>query len=250
MFSRSRDSALVAVVLCTAAAASPPAAHADPATGGAGMPAQAPPVPGAVAYGDPGTPAMLAPSTTLLGETLDVRGTLPSAARRRIVVQRLDPVRGWRPVARTRVRTTGRFLARWRTDRSGRFTLRVVLDGRRAHVRATSGAPAVEVAVYRRGLATFYGPGLFGRPTACGQTLTPDLVGVAHRTLPCGTPVEVLHDGRALVVPVVDRGPFAEPYDWDLTQAAADALGFTGSGPIGVMRVPPPAPPPAPAPAT
>jgi hypothetical protein len=248
MLFRLRDSAPVVAVLCTLAAASAPSpARADPATGGAGMPTAAPAAPGAVSYGDPGTPAMLAPAVTLMGETLLVRGTLPAAAERRIVVQRLDAVRGWRPVARTRVRSTGRFLARWRTDRSGRITLRVVLDGPRARVRATSVAPAVQVAVYRRGLATFYGPGLFGKRTACGQTLTPELVGVAHRTLPCGTGVEVLHAGRALVVPVVDRGPFAEPYDWDLTQAAADALGFTGSGEIGVMRVPPPTPAPPPA---
>ena len=65
------------------------------------------------------------------------------------------------------------------------------------------------------------------------------LLGVAHRTLPCGTRVAILHEGRELVVPVVDRGPFNAGYDWDLTQATADALGFTASGKIGYVRVKP-----------
>ena len=34
---------------------------------------------------------------------------------------------------------------------------------------------------------SWYGPGLYGNGTACGQRLTKGLVGVAHRTLPCGT---------------------------------------------------------------
>src|SRR5206468_12183409 len=37
--------------------------------------------------------------------------------------------------------------------------------------------------------ATWYGPGLYGRRTACGERLGPGTLGVAHRSLPCGTPV-------------------------------------------------------------
>ena len=40
-------------------------------------------------------------------------------------------------------------------------------------------------------------------------------------------------------MPVVDRGPFNGGYDWDLTQATADALGFTTSGAIGYVRLKP-----------
>ena len=65
------------------------------------------------------------------------------------------------------------------------------------------------------------------------------LHGVAHRTLACGTRVAVLFDRREIIVPVVDRGPFHEGYDWDLTQATADALGFTASGGIGYVRLKP-----------
>jgi rare lipoprotein A (peptidoglycan hydrolase) len=70
--------------------------------------------------------------------------------------------------------------------------------------------------------------------------MTPLLLGVAHRRLPCGTQVAILYDRREIVVPVVDRGPFAAGYAWDLTQATADALGFTASGAIGYVRVQPP----------
>ncbi len=42
-------------------------------------------------------------------------------------------------------------------------------------------------------------------------------------------------------MPVVDRGPFHAGFDWDLTQATADVLGFAGSGTIGYVRAPSPA---------
>src|SRR5215471_7928543 len=38
--------------------------------------------------------------------------------------------------------------------------------------------------------ATWYGPGLYGNKTACGETLLPNTIGVAHRSLPCGTTVK------------------------------------------------------------
>ena len=72
--------------------------------------------------------------------------------------------------------------------------------------------------------ATWYGPGLYGRRTSCGQTLTLSLQGVAHRTLPCGTLVEFEWHGRHIVVPVVDRGPYATGVVWDLTEAACRQL--------------------------
>src|ERR1700677_938243 len=75
-------------------------------------------------------------------------------------------------------------------------------------------------------LATWFGPGFYGQQTACGQTLTPATVGVANRKLPCGTLVKVTFHGQRLTVPVVDRGPYANGADWDLTAAAAQALGI------------------------
>jgi rare lipoprotein A len=75
-------------------------------------------------------------------------------------------------------------------------------------------------------LATWFGPGFYGQHTACGQTLTPATVGVANRKLPCGTLVKVTYDGQGLTIPVVDRGPYANGADWDLTAAAAQSLGI------------------------
>jgi rare lipoprotein A (peptidoglycan hydrolase) len=77
-------------------------------------------------------------------------------------------------------------------------------------------------------LATWFGPGFYGHQTACGQVLVPSLVGVANRTLPCGTLVEVSYAGRRLTVPVVDRGPYGSiGAAWDLTGGAAKALRIT-----------------------
>lgn len=107
------------------------------------------------------------------------------------------------------------------------------------------------------GIATWFGPGFYGYKTACGQTLTPQVVGVANRTLPCGTLILVSYHGHALTVPVLDRGPYANHADWDLTTGAAHALGVTetvrirtrvvGSAPNTPTLGAPPEPPAAPA---
>ncbi len=81
--------------------------------------------------------------------------------------------------------------------------------------------------VHRTGIATWFGPGFYGQKTACGQTLTPEVVGVANRTLPCGTLVKISYKGHTLTVPVLDRGPYAHGADWDLTAGAATALDIT-----------------------
>ena len=79
---------------------------------------------------------------------------------------------------------------------------------------------------------SWYGPGLMGNGTACGQTLTRRLVGVAHRTLPCGTLVQFRYDGKTVTVPVVDRGPFVSDRIFDLTYAACKQLDHCFTGPI------------------
>jgi rare lipoprotein A (peptidoglycan hydrolase) len=78
--------------------------------------------------------------------------------------------------------------------------------------------------------ATWYGPGLYGRSTACGQRLMPSTIGVAHRSLPCGTTVKFLYRGRSVVTQVIDRGPYTRGNAWDLTLAAAEALDFDEVG--------------------
>jgi rare lipoprotein A len=88
-----------------------------------------------------------------------------------------------------------------------------------------SSAPATTVK--KVALATWFGPGFYGQTTACGQTLTPAVVGVANRTLPCGTLVKFSYHGHGVTVPVIDRGPYAHNgAQWDLTTEAAHALGM------------------------
>ena len=93
-----------------------------------------------------------------------------------------------------------------------------------------AGAPVASTttpAVHPTGVATWFGPGFYGKKTACGQTLTPSVVGVANRTLPCGTLVKVAYRDRTVTVPVLDRGPYSHIASWDLTAGAAHALGIT-----------------------
>jgi hypothetical protein len=78
--------------------------------------------------------------------------------------------------------------------------------------------------------ASWYGPGLWGRQTACGQTLRPTTVGVANKTLPCGTVVKFSFRGHAVLAPVIDRGPYVKGRAFDLTAAAAEALEFSSVG--------------------
>jgi hypothetical protein len=80
--------------------------------------------------------------------------------------------------------------------------------------------------------ATWYGPGLYGNHTACGRVLRRGTIGVAHRSLPCGTKVTFAYHRRYLVVPVIDRGPYSGGYDFDLTNGAREALGFDTSDQI------------------
>jgi rare lipoprotein A (peptidoglycan hydrolase) len=80
---------------------------------------------------------------------------------------------------------------------------------------------------YRRVKATWYGPGLYGNRLACGGRLRTRTLGVAHKSLPCGTKVALRYRGRTVVVPVIDRGPYARGVSYDLTEATARQLGMT-----------------------
>ena len=72
----------------------------------------------------------------------------------------------------------------------------------------------------------------YGHGVACGGVLQVPELGVANKTLPCGTEVTLRYRGRAIRVPVIDRGPYIPGREWDLTGATAEALSFPGLGPI------------------
>jgi rare lipoprotein A len=141
---------------------------------------------GATLAADPGA---------LRGHVTHLRGVLPDVAPGATVqLQRLDRARGWVAEARGAAGAGGAFVVRWRPRVVGRFTVRAVAAG--ATARAAGAAPTAPVTVYRPAVATWYGPGLYGHHTACGQVLSHRIMGVAHRTLPCGTPVELAFRGR------------------------------------------------------
>lgn len=86
-----------------------------------------------------------------------------------------------------------------------------------------------------KSIATWYG-GPYGSTTACGQTLHRRTIGVANRNLPCGTKVTISYGGEFVRTTVIDRGPYANHADWDLTEGLAKRLGFIDAG-VGKVRV-------------
>jgi len=76
-------------------------------------------------------------------------------------------------------------------------------------------------------VATWYGPGFFGKRTACGKRLRRSTIGVAHRRLRCGTKVTLKYRGRYVRAKVIDRGPYTRGVRWDLTRATARRLHLT-----------------------
>jgi hypothetical protein len=175
--------------------------------------------------------ALLGHSTTFVGVTN------ASNAGDTIALQRLDSRAGWVTVATGTVVTGGIFWVAWRTDHPGRVSVRTVLEQAARASQAGQTSPALQITVYRPAIATFYGRGFFGRKTACGKILTRGTLGVASRTLRCGTPVQIYFRGRTIVVPVIDRGPYANNATWDLTQATAQVLGILGTETVGAMPV-------------
>ena len=147
------------------------------------------------------------------------------------------PSSTWTAVAVVDPQSNGSFVAALHTTRAGPLTLRAELQGSQASSAASS-PPAVSVTVYRRSIATLYGPGFWGHRTACGTVLRRRTIGVANRTLPCGTQVQIYYDGNVMTVPVIDRGPYAHNANWDLTMATARALGIRGTSMLGAAALP------------
>ena len=95
-------------------------------------------------------------------------------------------------------------------------------------------APVVQST--RSALASYYGPGLYGNKLACGGRLQPGTIGVANKTLPCGTKITLHHGSRTLNVKVIDRGPYVAGREFDLTAATKQRLGFGSTGTVWVAQ--------------
>lgn len=96
--------------------------------------------------------------------------------------------------------------------------------------RVSVAGPAHSSMERRTARASWYGNEFIGRKTASGEKYTPDMMGVAHRTLPFGTVIEFEHGGRKVVAQVVDRGPHIAGREFDLMEAPASQLGIKGKG--------------------
>ncbi len=83
-----------------------------------------------------------------------------------------------------------------------------------------------------QGIASFYGSGFHGRPTATGERFNSEAMTAAHRSLPFGTRVRVTNtrNGRSVVVRINDRGPYIRGRVIDLSTGAARMIGMIGSG--------------------
>ncbi len=161
----------------------------------------------------------------LAGHVVHVRGrVVPAQSGRHVELQGLDG-RRWRRLATATTGAGGGFTLRYVGTSPGTQRLRVRFadpdSTALAHI-ARVAASAPRVTVFRESVASWYDD---GGSTACGFHAT---MGVANKTLPCGTKVRFRLGRRSVTATVDDRGPFVAGRDWDLNQNAAAALGVSG----------------------
>jgi rare lipoprotein A (peptidoglycan hydrolase) len=173
--------------------------------------------------------SLRAPGNVLSGANHTVTGTT-GAGKRRVALQREVSTGVWKAVAYATTTAAGRYSLTWKVTVVGRVHLRVVAEQR-------TGTPDAKVSAYHRARATvFGGPGEY-QAVACGGRAELGTIGVAHKTLPCGTHVQISYKGRSIVLPVIDRGPYRAGYSWDLTFAAAEYLKMDGLASVGYLVV-------------
>jgi hypothetical protein len=167
----------------------------------------------------------------LAGNGVEVRGKVRPSGRHRVRLLFRGPDHGHLGVE---TRANGTFALRWLPRTTGTYSVRAF----GLHDRRTRGAAskARELTSYRLAGASWYGPGLWGNGVACGGTLEPGTLGVANKTLPCGTKVKLRYRGHEITVPVIDRGPYVAGRDFDLTYAVKRKLGFPGVGTVMASR--------------
>jgi uncharacterized membrane protein YgcG len=213
-------------VLATGAAASTGGTSAG--TGSVGQPAPA-------AVGATLGTITFAPATVAHDQKTVASGMLSPADAGQSVSLELEGQPGiWDVVATKTVAADGSFAISWRASVVGQFTARVV-TGALASSFSSVSTPQTTLLVVKAAVATWYGPGLYGNHTACGEKLTKHILGVADRTLPCGTAITLFYGANIVTVPVIDRGPYANDATFDLTHATAEALGITETVHVGYI---------------
>jgi rare lipoprotein A len=192
----------------------------------------------ALAQGPGGTEAgesLLSANTSMLGSPVSLTGMLAGSGPGRSAEIQLQGGSGaWLTVASGPAARDGSFKLSWRAPKSGRFLARAVPKGARAS--DSTATPTTVITVHNKTQATWYDQA--GTRSACGVKLRKTTLGVAHKTLPCGTLLDFSFRGKSITVPVIDRGPYRSGVSYDLTIEAARRLGFvnTGLGAVGVLR--------------
>jgi rare lipoprotein A len=91
-------------------------------------------------------------------------------------------------------------------------------------------------AFVEEGEASWYGPGLDGKPTASGEIFDQEALTAAHPDLPLGATATVtnLENGRSVEVEIIDRGPHVDGRAIDLSKGAAERLDMLEDGTASV----------------
>jgi rare lipoprotein A (peptidoglycan hydrolase) len=147
---------------------------------------------------------------------------------------RLQVLRGkrWRTIDKDRTSATGRYVLGDRVRRPMSARVRVLIRSADTRLARRVG----RLNAYRYAHASWYGPGLYGNHLGCGGRLGTETVGVAHKTLPCGTKITLHHKGRTVRTKVIDRGPYVGGRYYDLTAATKQKLGFGSTGTVWSTR--------------
>lgn len=115
------------------------------------------------------------------------------------------------------------------------LTVQLVFVANVSNVAVSKGDPT-ETRYVEVGEASWYGPGFQGGKTASGERFDTHEMTAAHKTLPFGTLLKVtnLETNLWTIVKINDRGPYARGRIIDLSRAAKDAIGMSGTAQVRI----------------